>query len=53
MALELITEIILPRLLAASVQSLLVVLAVLLLCRLLPRLSACARAGLWWLVPGT
>lgn len=50
MALELISEIILPRLLAASVQSLLVVLAVLLLCRLLPRLSASARAGLWWLV---
>ena len=50
MALELIAEVILPRLLAASVQSLLVVLAVLLLCRLLPRLSASARAGLWWLV---
>ena len=50
MALELITETILPRLLAASVQSLLVVLAVLLLCSLLPRLSASARAGLWWLV---
>ena len=50
MALELITGIILPRLLAASVQSLLVVLAVLLVCRLFPRLSASARAGLWWLV---
>ena len=50
MALELITEVILPRLLAASVQSLLVVLAVLLLCRLFPRLSASARTGLWWLV---
>ena len=50
MALELISEIILPRLLAASVQSVLVVVAVLLVCRLFPRLSASARAGLWWLV---
>ena len=50
MALELISEIILPRLLAASVQSVLVVVAILLVCRLFPRLSSSARAGLWWLV---
>jgi beta-lactamase regulating signal transducer with metallopeptidase domain len=50
MALELITEVILPRLLAASVQSLLVVAVVLLVCKLFPRLSSSARAGLWWLV---
>ena len=50
MALELITQVILPRLLAASVQSFLVVAVVLLVCRLLPRLSSGVRAGLWWLV---
>lgn len=50
MALELVSEILLPRLLAASVQSTLFVVAVWALCKLLPRLSAAARAGLWWLV---
>lgn len=50
MALEFVSEILLPRLLAASVQSALFVGAVLLLCKLLPRLSAAARAVLWWLV---
>lgn len=50
MALELVSEILLPRLLAASVQSTLFVAVVWLLCKLLPRLSASARAGLWWLV---
>ena len=50
MSLEFVSEILLPRLLAASVQSLLFVAAVWLLCRVLPRLSATAQAGLWWLV---
>jgi bla regulator protein blaR1 len=50
MALEFVSEILLPRLLAASVQSTLFVVAVWALCKLLPRLSASARAGLWWLV---
>ncbi|MEO6104573.1 MAG: M56 family metallopeptidase [Pseudoxanthomonas sp.] len=50
MALELVSEILLPRLLAASVQSSLLVILVWALCRALPRLSASARAGLWWLV---
>ena len=50
MALEFVSEILLPRLLAASVQSTLFVAMVWALCRLLPRLSASARAGLWWLV---
>ncbi len=50
MALEFVSEVLLPRLLAASVQSTLFVVAVWALCKLLPRLSAAARAGLWWLV---
>ncbi|MGH8060570.1 MAG: M56 family metallopeptidase [Pseudoxanthomonas sp.] len=50
MAFELVSEILLPRLLAATVQSTLFVIAVWALCRALPRLSAAARAGLWWLV---
>ncbi len=50
MALEFVSEILLPRLLAASVQSTLFVAAVWVLCKSLPRLSASARAGLWWLV---
>ena len=50
MALELVSEILLPRLLAATVQSTLFVVAVWALCKALPRLSASARAGLWWLV---
>ena len=50
MALEFVSEILLPRLLAASVQSTLFIAAVWALCKLLPRLSASARAGLWWLV---
>jgi beta-lactamase regulating signal transducer with metallopeptidase domain len=50
MALELVSEILLPRLLAATVQSTLFVAVVWALCRALPRLSAAARAGLWWLV---
>ena len=50
MALEFVSEILLPRLLAASVQSTLFVAAVWALCKLLPRLSASVRAGLWWLV---
>lgn len=50
MALEFVSEVLLPRLLAASVQSTLFVVAVWALCKLLPRLSASARAGLWWLV---
>ena len=50
MAFELVSEILLPRLLAATVQSTLFVIVVWALCRALPRLSAAARAGLWWLV---
>ena len=50
MALEFVSEILLPRLLAASVQSTLFVVVVWALCKSLPRLSASARAGLWWLV---
>jgi hypothetical protein len=50
MAFELVSEILLPRLLAATVQSTLLVIGVWALCRLIPRLSAGARAGLWWLV---
>ena len=50
MALEFVSEILLPRLLAASVQSTLFVVVVWALCKSLPRLSAAARAGLWWLV---
>ena len=50
MALELVSEILLPRLLAATVQSTLLVVLVWALCRALPRLSAAARASLWWLV---
>jgi len=50
MGLEFVSEILLPRLLAASVQSTLFVVVVWALCKSLPRLSASARAGLWWLV---
>ncbi|MEO8366205.1 MAG: M56 family metallopeptidase [Pseudoxanthomonas sp.] len=50
MAFELVSEILLPRLLAASVQATLFVVVVWALCKSLPRLSASARAGLWWLV---
>ncbi|KAF1716890.1 hypothetical protein CSC74_08455 [Pseudoxanthomonas yeongjuensis] len=50
MAFELVSEILLPRLLAATVQSTLFVVVVWALCKSLPRLSAAARAGLWWLV---
>lgn len=50
MALEYVSEILLPRLFAASVQSTLLVAVVWALCRLLPRLPATARCWLWWLV---
>lgn len=50
MTFEFISEVVLPRLLATSVQSALFVLVVWALCRVLPRLSASARCGLWWLV---
>ena len=50
MSIEFVSEILLPRLLAACVQSTLFVVVVWALCSLLPRLSASARAGLWWLV---
>ena len=50
MALEFIASTLLPRLLAASVQAVLVVAAIWLLCRLLPRLAPAVRALLWWLV---
>ena len=50
MGLEFIASTLLPRLLAASLQAVLVVAVILLLCRLLPRLAPTARALLWWLV---
>ncbi|WP_101925050.1 MULTISPECIES: M56 family metallopeptidase [Luteimonas] len=50
MALDLIVDTLLPRLLAASVQSTLLVALVWALCRAVPRLSAATRAWLWWLV---
>ncbi len=50
MGIEFIASTLLPRLLAAGVQGVLVAGAVLLLCRLLPRLAPAARALLWWLV---
>lgn len=50
MGLEFISSVLLPRLLSASLQALLMVAVVLLLCRLLPRLAPAARALLWWLV---
>jgi beta-lactamase regulating signal transducer with metallopeptidase domain len=50
MALEYVSEILLPRLFAATVQSTLLVAVVWMLCRLMPRLPATARCWLWWLV---
>ncbi len=50
MAIESLVVTLLPRLLTASVQAVLVAGAVLLLCRLLPRLAPAVRALLWWLV---
>lgn len=50
MALELISDILLPRLLATSVQSTILVAVVWVLCRFVPRLSAATRCWLWWLV---
>lgn len=50
MATALLIDILLPRLLAASIQSTLLVTLVWALCRALPRLSANARCWLWWLV---
>lgn len=50
MAIAALIELLLPRLLAASVQSTLLVALVWALCRALPRLSAHARCWLWWLV---
>lgn len=50
MALELISDILLPRLLATGVQSTILVAVVWVLCRFVPRLSAATRCWLWWLV---
>jgi len=50
MALDFVADTVLPRRLAASVQSTVLVVAVWVLCRLLPRLSAATRTALWWLV---
>ncbi|TDK33742.1 M56 family metallopeptidase [Luteimonas terrae] len=50
MALAHLIEQLLPRLLAASVQSTLLVALVWALCRLLPRMSPDTRCWLWWLV---
>ncbi|VXB43902.1 conserved membrane hypothetical protein [Luteimonas sp. 9C] len=50
MALELISDILLPRLLATSVQSTILAAVVWALCRFVPRLSAATRCWLWWLV---
>ncbi|ALN80067.1 M56 family metallopeptidase [Lysobacter antibioticus] len=49
MTLSFLVDTLLPRLAAASLQSLLLVAAVWALCRYLPRLSASARCWLWWL----
>ncbi|MGN7916336.1 M56 family metallopeptidase [Lysobacter sp. 22409] len=49
MDLSFVADTLLPRLAAASLQSLLLVAAVWALCRYLPRLSASARCWLWWL----
>lgn len=49
MNLSFVVDTLLPRLAAASLQSLLLVAAVWALCRYLPRLSAAARCRLWWL----
>ncbi|RPD88081.1 M56 family metallopeptidase [Luteimonas sp. 100069] len=50
MAIALLIDTLLPRLLAASIQGTLLVTLVWALCRALPRLSANARCWLWWLV---
>ncbi len=50
MALELISDILLPRLLATGVQSTILVAVVWALCRFVPRVSAATRCWLWWLV---
>ena len=50
MAIALLIDTLLPRLLAASIQGTLLVTLVWALCRALPRLSAYARCWLWWLV---
>lgn len=50
MAIALLIDTLLPRLLAASIQGTLLVALVWALCRALPRLSATARCWLWWLV---
>lgn len=50
MALEPISDILLPRLLATSVQSTILVAVVWVLCRFVPRVSAATRCWLWWLV---
>lgn len=47
--LSFVADTLLPRLAAASLQSLLLVAAVWALCRYVPRLSASARCRLWWL----
>lgn len=49
MDLSFVADTLLPRLAAASLQSLLLVAAVWALCRYVPRLSASARCWLWWL----
>ncbi|MGJ7903360.1 M56 family metallopeptidase, partial [Lysobacter sp. 1R34A] len=48
-SLSFVVDTLLPRLAAASLQSLLLVAAVWALCRYLPRLSAATRCRLWWL----
>ncbi|WP_394001049.1 M56 family metallopeptidase [Luteimonas sp. WGS1318] len=50
MTIAALIDLMLPRLLAASVQGSLLVALVWALCRALPRLSAEARCWLWWLV---
>lgn len=46
-----VAEIVLPRLGAATLQSVFLVTIVWALCRYMPRLGAAARCWLWWLVP--
>jgi beta-lactamase regulating signal transducer with metallopeptidase domain len=44
-------DVLLPRLGAATIQSVILVSIVWALCRYMPRLGAAARCWLWWLVP--
>lgn len=51
MELTFLTDVLLPRLVAATMQSVFLVAIVWALCRYMPHLGAAARCWLWWLVP--